>query len=250
MSYRAKLLVTCQHGFPRCPDGLTPNGLKWKRACDGQEVDLSGSRVLMRDEHEDILIILSRDTLVPLEDVADLPPRRLFKNQTSIQFHGVGQYAEGVDIVWHEPDSGIGTIVGSGGPTGDLVKFQSENVTPGFSGSALICETDVGLHVVGMITGRYNAEGRTNGATAWAVEPGRLRTAIQVAAQFAGASNPGDPSLTWAPDLDVAGLQAVFDQNIPSILDVLAPGTQGPGNTVLSNLADYSREQGNEASTT
>lgn len=239
--YRQKILISCEHGFPsgdRAPDGLI-----WNRFRDSRSFDLAGSLILVREKEDDILILLSQLPLVPSsQEVPDLPPKGLFRSTVDVQFNGVGLYPQGVEEIYHEVDSGSGRIIGHGGSKGGLVKLSSQNVTRGFSGSALICETDVGLHILGMISGKYNSGDHTNRDTAWAVDPGKLRTAIQVAAEFARVNNVDDPSLAWAPDLDVGRLQLEFSKS--RLLGGADSNMDHTRNTALSNLQQFARDEG------
>jgi hypothetical protein len=215
--HRSRLLVTCEHRFPECPGGITPSGITWRRFSDEAESDIGGFKVLVRDPDNDVLVLLALHPLVDSESVAELPPRRPSLLGMRVYFHGVGQYFEGVEQVWHKRDSGDGHIIGPGGVHRNLIKLKSQNVTPGFSGSALLHDTDVGTHVVGMISRRYNSDNPTNRDTAWALDPSTIRTAVEAAAESAyrmdpiGNSDLGpDPRLNWQALVDAMGGQPVL----------------------------------------
>jgi hypothetical protein len=146
-----------------------------------------------------------------------LPPRRASLGGMLVYFQGVGQYFEGSEVVWHSPDSGDGQILGPGGSAGSLIKLRSQNVTPGFSGSALLRDTDVGTHIVGMISRRYRSDNSSNRDTAWAIEPYTLRTAVELAAEAAYRMDPTRNSdLGPDPRLDWNRLAAAIRNDYPS----------------------------------
>lgn len=212
--HRTKILVTCAHDFPASINGVALGELTWKRFADEKRFDLSGSRVLILDPDDDVLVLLAPLQLVEIPDLPEQPPTRIFRHGIEVCFYGVGLYQDASGPVWHDPDSGDGTVLGPGGVAGRLLKFRTQNVTKGFSGAPLLYFSDAGVHILGMVSGRYNSGGADpNRDTSWAVQPSTLRYAVSLAVEVARGLQPDDLTLVMNTSLDFDKLTQLLHRN-------------------------------------
>jgi hypothetical protein len=170
------LVVTCAHSLN---DGMT--NLAW-RSADGTVIPLSGWRFLYFDAELDIAVITSNAPILRHSLVADLP-RHVIKRGVTIYFSAVSEYVESDDVEYPF-DSGEGRVIGEHIRQGQprRAKIKSSDVTPGCSGAPVLHYSDIGVTIVGMISGRYNSPD-WNRDSVWMVLADDLRDAISKAHQ-------------------------------------------------------------------
>lgn len=165
------LVVTCAHSIP---EEMTD--IVW-RGADGVSVPLRNWKVMFCDRDLDIAVITSGDPILADGDVAEMP-RRVVRRGVKVFFNAVSEYLEpdGIELPF---DSGEGEILGPNHLNGLVrAKLRSKDVTPGCSGAPVLHYSDVGITVVGMISGRYNSVDGWNRDTAWLVLADHLKEAV------------------------------------------------------------------------
>ena len=165
------IVVTCAHSLR---DEM--HELVW-RSADGNAVVLENWKVLVCDADLDIAVITSAVPILGHAHVADRP-RHVAQRGVRVFFNAVSEYVE-ADGVEFPFSSGDGEVVGEHRRNGLVrAKLKSSDVTPGCSGAPVLHFGELGLTVVGMISGRYNSADGWNQDTAWMVLADHLQSAV------------------------------------------------------------------------
>ncbi len=205
----SRLLVTCAHCLTK-----SMRKISWEPLSTGSRIELINWIPLINDVESDIAILGSRTRLLAPSEVPDLPRH---PNTTGVEVHfsGISEMEENGTLC-HSPDSGAGKLIGLRGPL--RVRMQSSQVTPGYSGAPVLHQSpEIGLTIIGMISGRYNSIDLWNRDCVWVTRGDHLRSTVLTAKSVL----PGQ-----YPDIDPF---SVNDLDEPGVLAALIKYQYGPG---------------------